>query len=163
MLLRGTCSLICIGFALWLALHWSGYAETHVREAGGWRAGGVSMVEITLVEADREKLACASDAVAAGLRCAYQANGAPRVEPLAHDQRLSPYGTVRKQLLLGAGLWSQPALRGPLPAQRFTVVCNFHMDGVFRSASVRWDVGLPFEPLQESVAVGRLSECVIPP
>ena len=163
MLVRGLSVLICIGFALWLSLRWSGYAETHVRDVEGWRLGGVSMVELTLVPQDKERLACASNADVAGLRCAFQASMQPW--PLVPDaeRRLSPYSTIHRQLLLGAGLWAQPALRGRLPQRRFSVVCNFHVQGVIRSASVRWEAHEPFDALQEAIAVGTLSDCVIPP
>lgn len=163
MLLRGLSALICIGFGLWLLLHWSGYAQTHARGAEGWHVGGVSMVEITLVESDREGLACASNVEVAGLRCGYQAGGRSWSAPPAPSERLMPYSTVRKQLLLGAGLWTQPALLGKLPSQRFTVVCNFHVEGVMGSAAVRWGPAGAFDPLPEAIAVGRLTECVIPP
>ena len=46
--------------------------------------------------------------------------------------------------------------------ERFTVVCNYHVVGVLKSAALRWALNGSFNPLEQSVAVGNLSDCVIP-
>jgi hypothetical protein len=69
---------------------------------------------------------------------------------------------VGNELLLGAGLWTSPELKKALPAARFTVVCNYHIEGVAKSAAIRFDTGAPFVPAGKTVTVGTLSDCALP-
>ncbi len=66
------------------------------------------------------------------------------------------------ELLLGAGLWTASEMKRPLPATRFTVVCNYHIEGVAKSASIRFDAAAPFVPTGKRVTVGTLSDCALP-
>jgi hypothetical protein len=75
---------------------------------------------------------------------------------------LQPFNTVDSVLLLGAGLWAAPDLKQSLPPSRFSVVCNYNIKGVVRSARVRFDPGGRFIPLSRTVTAGTLTECMVP-
>lgn len=154
-------SLFSIGFVLWLGIAWTGYARRYT--AAGWHKGGDQLIEITLVRDDEQNLACAADVVIEGLHCGYRADLRPFATPQPDDRKiLSPYNTVKGELFLGSGLWSSPALRRPLPGSRFTVVCNYHVLGIVRSAALRWTPKGRFDPVKQSLAVGSLTDCAIP-
>jgi hypothetical protein len=156
-------SLFVIVFGVWLIFAWSGYGQRYSQMTDGWHTGGTYSIELTLVREDVNNLGCASDLVIDGLRCGHGANRQP-VEPPPEDSvLLRPYNTVDSVLFLGAGLWSAPGMRGPLPATRFTAVCEFHMLGVIKSVETRWSPDGPFRPTSRSLPVGTLSGCVIPP
>lgn len=160
MLLPGLAALIVVGFAAWVALAWSGHAGAYAMALDGWRLGGTHLVEVTVVAEDRERLTCASDVSFPGATCEYDA--LRRLRPgVTLAERLSPFNTVKNQLLLGAGLWAAPDLADPLPRGRFTVVCNFHVLGVSRPA-LRWAEEGEWKPSAESVPTGTLGDCTIP-
>lgn len=158
-LLRGTSVLICIGFAVWVAFAWTHYGERYAMEMDGWRLGGTHLVEISVVAEDRERLACASDRTFGAVRCEYDQLG--RSVHTEEASTLSPFNTIKNQLLLGAGLWAAPELRNGTPAGRFTVVCNFHVLGAMRTR-LRWQENGGFDPVRESVPAGTLTDCEIP-
>jgi hypothetical protein len=157
------CALLLTGFALWLGFAWSGYGDRYAQATEGWRKGGTHLVEITLVREDVNNLACASDVTFEGLHCGYRADRQPFEDSEEESRVLRPYSTTSHQLLMGAGLWSSLGLSVQLPSQRFTVVCNYHLVGAVKSASLRWSPNGRFEPLERSLSVGSLSDCSIPP
>jgi hypothetical protein len=161
-LLGATSSLLAIGFVLWLVFSWSGYAERYAAANEGWHLGQTRLVEITVVPTDRYALGCASDRQPGGLHCASHLGGAPY--PPEPDQKkvLQPYNTIKNELLLGAGFWDNAVLSGPLPPERFSVACNYNIVGVVKSVSLRWGQTAPFTPVDKSVTVGTLTDCVIP-
>jgi hypothetical protein len=65
-------------------------------------------------------------------------------------------------MLLAAGLWDSPGLRGSLPTERFTVMCNYDIVGVLKTVSLRWNPNDKFDPAKQSLPVGVLTDCVIP-
>jgi len=162
-LLLSFASFWAIGFGAWVVTAGARYREEYAQGMEGWRVGGMRSVELTLVKEDRNKLACASDQVIAGLRCGYRSNS-QAAGPVSPDDPLllQPYNTVGNELLLGAGLWKAADLKGSLPQTRFSVVCNFHTKGVMKSASIRFDATAPFASLGKSVPVGTLTDCVLP-
>ena len=164
-LLLSFLSFWLIVFGVWVVSAGKHYREEYAQGQGteGWGAGSTQRVELTLVREDKHNLACASDQVIAGLHCAYRRDGS-EAGPSAPDnaQILQPYNTVGSELLLGAGLWTGPEMKRPLPAARFTVVCNYHIDGVAKSASIRFDATAPFSPIGKRVTVGTLSDCALP-
>lgn len=154
---------LSMGVVLWLLFAWSGYKEKYSQLTEGWHLGGTKMLEITLVREDKKNLACASDRTFGDTHCGYRANGQPfgaNAEVDAHT--LQPYNTIKNELFLGAGLWASPALQGTLPAERFTVVCNYRVVGVAKSVALRWSPTGSFNPIDQSAAIGTLSDCVIP-
>lgn len=156
-------SLFLIGFGVWLVFAWTRYREEYAQVTEGWHLGGTQMVELTVVKDDVRDLACASDQVIKGLHCGYRSD-LSEVGPQPPDDRqvLQPYNTTKSELLLGAGLWSFPELKQRLPADRFTVVCNFHVEGVMKSVLVRFVPSAGFGPVGGTVAVGDLTDCMIP-
>ena len=153
-------SLFIIGFSVWLVFAWVGYGERYAQVTDRWHKGGTYSIEITIVREDENNLGCASDLALEGLQCAHRANRRP-VQPPPDDRvLLRPYNTVDSVLFLGAGLWSSPGMRKPLPTVRFTVVCDFHMLGAVKSVATRWKPGGPFLPATKSFPFGTLSGCV---
>ena len=163
LLLYSLSGFLCIGVALWLILAWAGYKEKYSQQTEGWHLGSTKMLEITLIREDKKNLACASEKVFAGVHCGYRINGQPwGAGPDTDPQVLQPFNTVKNELFLAAGLWQSPILQGTLPAERFTVVCNYHVLGVLKAVSLRWSATGTFGPVDQSVAVGNLTDCVIP-
>ncbi len=161
-LLGATSSLLAIGFVLWLVFSWSGYAERYAAANEGWHLGQTRLVEITVVPEDRHALDCASDKELGGLHCAFHLHGTPYPPEADHKRVLMPFNTIKNELLLGAGFWDNAVLSAPLPPGRFSVVCNYNIAGVLRSVSLRWGQTAPFTPVDKSVTVGTLTDCVIP-
>jgi hypothetical protein len=155
-------SFFIIGFSVWLVFAWVDYGKRYAQSTDGWHRGGTYSIELTLIREDVSNLGCASAVVIDGLECANRADQTPVAHEPDDGVLLRPYSTVDSVLLLGSGLWTSPGLRGPLPAQRFTVVCDFHMAGVMKSVSLRWSPGGPFKPVDRSLPVGTFSGCVIP-
>ncbi len=162
LLLYTVFGFLCIGIALWLVLAWAGYKEKYSQQTEGWHLGSTKMIEVTLVREDKKNLACASDKSFGPVHCGYHANSHPWASPETDPNVLQPFNTVKNELFLAAGLWESPILQGSLPTQRFTVVCNYHVVGVLRTVSLRWSATGNFSPVDQSVAVGNLTDCVIP-
>jgi hypothetical protein len=163
LLLYTLSGFLSIAVALWLILAWSGYKEKYSQQNEGWHLGATKMLEITLIREDKKTLACASDKFFAGVHCGYKQNGQPWGTTQETDPHvLQPFNTVKNELFLAAGLWQSPILHEPLPAERFTVVCNYRVLGVLRAVSLRWSLTGNFGPVDQSVAVGTLSDCTIP-
>ncbi len=156
-------SLMCIGIGLWLVLAWSGYKEKYSQQTEGWHLGATKMLEITLIREDKKNLACASDKVFEGVHCGFRRDGTPwGTNPDTDPNVLQPFNTVKNELFLAAGLWQAPILQGELPKDRFTVVCNYKVTGVLKAVALRWSPTGNFNPVDQSVAVGTVSGCVIP-
>jgi hypothetical protein len=155
-------SFCVIVFGVWLVSAGKRYREEYAQVTQGWHVGSTRVVELTLVRADKGSLACASDASVGGLHCGFRRDfGAVAASP--DDPRvLQPFNTTNEELLLGAGLWTSPDLRGALPDGRFSVVCKYHIEGLTSSAAVRFGAGAPFSPVGKTVTMGSLTECVLP-
>jgi len=121
------------------------------------------MVEVTLIRDDKKNLSCASDRSFEQIHCGFYGNSQPwGPGPDQDSNTLQPFNTVKNELFLAAGLWAAPILRGELPSSRFTVVCNYHIQGVLKNVSLRWSSTGNFSPVDQSVTVGKLTDCVIP-
>ena len=142
------------------------YREEYAQGQGteGWSVGSTQAVQLTLVREDKSNLACASDQPIAGLHCAYRRDGSAAGTTGPDDaQILQPYNTVGSELLLGAGLWTAADSKKPLPPARFTVVCNYHIEGVAKLSAIRvFDPAAPFAPAGRSPTAGTLSDCTLP-
>ena len=156
------CSLLLTAVVLFLGFSWSSYRDTYAIAESGFRIGGVRLVEITLIREDLQNLACASELRTGALRCGFDGSK-QRVDGLGETETLRPYNTVKSELLLAAGLWSALGDPAALPRARFTVVCNYHVTGVLRSAALRWAPTANFDRLDRSVPVGFVTDCQIPP
>jgi hypothetical protein len=164
-LLRVTLALFVIGFATWLVLSWTTYRRQYSATGVAWHRGARNFIEITVVPEDRENLACAADAVLDGLHCGFGADHRPHRlnSGDGRSQVLSPYNTVSGELFLAAGLWDSPALAAGLPKRRFTVMCDLDIVGGLRTVALRWTTTATFEPIDRSLAVGTLRDCILPP
>jgi hypothetical protein len=161
--LRVLLALFVIGFGVWVVFSWMKYDKSSAQTEEGWHKGSRQLIEVTLVREDANKLSCASNFSVEGLNCGYLANSQPRVPPPPDDAHLlRPYCNVKNDVLLAAGLWDSPGLRAPLPAERFTVMCNYDIVGVLKSVSLRWSPNDKFEPAKQGLPVGILKDCVIP-
>jgi hypothetical protein len=156
-------SVVLIGFGVWVVSAGKRYREEYA-ESKGWWVGSSRVVELTLVKDDKLNLGCSFEHVLVeGLRCGFSDTRGEAASPSPDDPKvLQPYNTVGNHLLLGAGLWLSPDLKGELPANRFTVVCNYHIKGLVKSAKIRFDSHSSFGPLKEPTTVGTLTDCVIP-
>jgi len=142
---------------------WLDYGSRYSQATDSWKLNSTKMIEITLVAEDKNNLACASDVTVGDLHCGYHGNLQPWGSDVSTDSKiLQPFNTVANELFLGAGLWTSPSLPKQLPGIRFTVVCNYKVLGAARSMLLRWSPKGSFDPLKNSVAVGALSDCVIP-
>ena len=163
-LLLSFLSFWLIVFGVWVVSAGKRYREEYAQGQGteGWSVGSTQSVELTLVKDDRRNLSCASDQVISGLHCAYRRDAGP-AGPAAPDdpQILQPYNTVGNELLLAAGLWTSAEMKKPLPSARFTAACNYHIEGVAKSAAIRFDAAAPFIPAGKRVTVGTLSDCAL--
>ena len=156
-------SLCLIVFGVWLVSAGKRYREEYADATEGWRVGSTHEVELTLVQTDKQNLSCASDAVVAGLHCGFRKNLSVAGSASADDPRvLQPYNTTSAELLLGAGLWTSPDMKGPLPPTRFTAVCQYHVEGITRSAGIRFAATAPFSPVDKAVTLGSLANCALP-
>jgi hypothetical protein len=165
-LLLSFLSFWLIVFGVWVVSAGKRYREEYAQGQGteGWSVGSMQSVELTLVREDERNLGCASDQVIAGLHCAHRRDGAVAGPAAPDDVRvLQPYNTVGNELLLGAGLWTSAGMKKPLPATRFTVACSYHIEGVAKSAAIRFDAAAPFVPAGKRVTVGTLSDCAPSP
>jgi hypothetical protein len=163
MLLYTVFGFLCIAVSLWLVFSWTGYKDRYSAQTEGWRLGSTRMLEVTLIREDKKNLACASDRIFDGIHCGYRASQTPwGPGPDQDGNTLQPFNTVKNELFLAAGLWQAPILQGELPSSRFTVVCNYHVKGVLKSVSLRWSPTGSFSPVDQSVTVGTVTDCVIP-
>lgn len=161
-LIRVTLALFVIGLGVWLLLARTTYRREYSGTGVAWHRGAHNFIEITLIREDDANLACAADATIQGLQCGFRADRRPA--PSNDDPHLlRPYKTVNGEVFLGAGLWSSLASRGRLPADRFTVTCDFEIVGALRSVALRWSNKGAFEASDRTLAAGVLRECAIPP
>jgi hypothetical protein len=126
-----------------------------------WKVGQTATVELTLDPADDTKLSCASDAEVAGKRCEYESKSKRHEQKLEDGALLRPYsladGSAR---LLAAGVWSAPEIEKSVrPKDRFTLKCQFKIEGKVTAPAVRWDVSGPWNEKAEDWFAGAVSDC----
>lgn len=155
-------SFFTIGFGVWVVGAVHGYREEYAQATQAWNVGSVRTVELTLLKRDKQALACASDEMVAGLHCGYRDDSERADSSSPTDPKvLQPLNTTDKKLFLGAGLWTSAALKESLPNGRFVVTCAYHVQGVVRSASVRFAAKRAMSPLKRTVTAGTLTDCVL--
>ncbi len=157
-------SLFTIAVVVGLIFAWTGYSNRYAQVTEGWHIGQTKLIEVTVVREDKDRLGCASDVMVDDIHCGWHLNGTPYDAHTQNDSHvISPYNTVKNELFLAAGLWTSLAAAGiQVPTERFTAACNFKVQGVLKSVSLRWQATASFDPVKQSVAVGTLSNCVIP-
>jgi hypothetical protein len=122
-----------------------------------WSVGGVSTVRITLVTADVNLLACASEQSFDGAHCGFKTTNEawPRDPSKPQDDNkldiIQPYRTwFDNKLLFVAGLWAQPEVAYRVHQEpthgiqadklaRFAVECRVRFLGRFDSVKLRWN------------------------
>lgn len=129
-----------------------------------WKVGQTVDLEITLVASDKRELSCASTEEVAGRHCAFEAPNKPWSKDPAQDDKKTfrPYTSTDNVQFVGAGLWSEPALAGNLPASRFTVKCKYAVEGKLKNPTFHWESGWEGQPRGEMFA-GLLSSCSLKP
>ena len=143
-----------------------------------WKVGGKATIALTLVTADFNKLACASESVFDGTHCAFktETESFPREPGAPLDDNkatiIQPYRTwLDNQLVLVAGLWAQPPLALRLHREppagideeklaRFVVECDVTFIGVVQNAKLRWNPGQWIAPDMNPI-VARPDSCKI--
>jgi len=141
------------------------------------KVGSKGTVKLTLITADYNKLACASESVFEGYHCAYKTEtetfprepGAPLDDNKA--KIIHPYRTwLDNTLVMVAGLWAQPALalrlhrEPPMGVEedklaRFIVECEVTFIGVLANGSkLRWNPGQWVNP-DMNATVARPDSC----
>jgi len=124
----------------------------------GWTDGQVVRLHIVLSPAHADERACAAPEALDGLRCSFVEGGkrASDAPPFPEADLLQPHWTTDGQRLLGAGLWSSPALT-PVLAERLdravTLACDVRIlgramvqfrlreDDTWMGAAKPWDYG----------------------
>jgi len=143
-----------------------------------WRgrvAGPGTTIEasISLVTTDRDDLACASEAVVRGHRCAFRAPGRPWSPPPRGADLLAPYYTTDQHLIVIAGLFEQPPLAARQAAEaplklprdqrpRFAAHCKLKLVGRLPPFKSRWLAGADWAS-EEAVWVAEPSACQLSP
>jgi hypothetical protein len=125
-----------------------------------WRVGETANVRITLITADFNLLACASDQAINGKHCAYKTESEPwpadPAAPLDDNKAtlIQPYRTYPdNKLIMVAGLWADPTMalrlhREPSAGVRATSAARHQLQGALRrqlDATARWQPGQPWQ------------------
>jgi hypothetical protein len=138
-----------------------GNAESPFSNQGPkWKQGQTVPVDITLDPSDDTKLSCAAKAEIGGKRCEYEDKTTKFAGALKDDTMLRPYTTLEGQHLLAAGVWSAPELeKGKRPTGRFTVRCDFKVEGKVNAPGIRWDFAGAWNEKNEDWFAGSASNC----
>ncbi len=131
---------------------------------------------ITLVTADKQDLACASDKEFEGYHCAFKTpeDTWPDLDTRDPEQRkkmLVPYMTVDDVMFLIPGLFEQPSVderyRDELPRarsrdklERFTAQCKLKVRKQWEGVMVRWSPKAEWQGPQK-VWIGEVSNCQV--
>ncbi|HVY44747.1 MAG TPA: hypothetical protein VHB21_02665, partial [Minicystis sp.] len=96
-----------------------------------WSTGQTVDLELTVVPSDAKDLACSSVEEIDGQKCEFSAPGKLQAPALTDEKKtFKPYTTTDRIQVIGAGLWSQPALApNKLPNTRFSVKCKYKIEG----------------------------------
>jgi hypothetical protein len=124
---------------------------------------------ITLITSDRDNLSCAMDRAVGPYRCAFVTPDRAWPEPVAPSQRLAPYVTVDRKLLLVPGLFEQPALAARYAAEppegvprerlhRFSLRCELRLVERVDRFETRWSRNWPWGP-QRGAWVAEPVDC----
>ena len=126
-----------------------------------WTVGKEVPVEITLVAADKTNLACASTQTLKGKHCEFEEPTKKWSKGGATDDRavLKPYTTTDRRNFLAAGVWSDKALSGTLPRERFSVKCTLVVEGQIKKPHVRWDANGQWLPNDPDWFAGTVKGC----
>jgi hypothetical protein len=145
-------------------------------DVGKWRIGETADVRITLITADFNLLACASDQLINGKHCAYKTETETwPTDPAApvDDNKarlIAPYRTYPdNKLILVAGLWADPTMALRLHREpsagvradklaRFVANCKVRFTARIEAPKLRWQPGQPWQN-DGPALVGEPVEC----
>ena len=138
-----------------------GNAESPFSNQGPkWRIGQTVPVDLTLDPSDDTKLSCAAKTEIGGKRCEYEDKTTKFAGPLKDDTMMRPYTTLDGQHLLAAGVWSAPEMeKGKRPTGRFTVRCDFKVEGKVNAPAIRWDFAGAWNEKNEEWFAGSATNC----
>lgn len=142
------------------AFAWFGTESSSGPAAPKWKVGDTADLELTLVADDKKNLACSSGDDVVGAHCAFEDKAKPWSKGDNADDKkvLKPYTTTDHVQILAAGLWSDPAMTGTLPAVRFSVKCKYKVEGKMKAASIRWASDGPWYDSKD-LYTGSISGC----
>ena len=127
-----------------------------------WKVGQKVSIDLTLDPRDDAKLGCASNVEVAGRRCEFEDKNKKFAGKLEDTTQLRPYTTTDGMQLLAAGVWSQPELApAKRPAERFTVRCNYTVEGMVKNPAIQWDRGPNWMDQPRDWHAGVVSDCVL--
>jgi hypothetical protein len=126
-----------------------------------WKVGETVDLEITLVASDSTDLACAASTEVGGKHCQFESQTKPWAQPTTDDKLiLKPYTTTNGIEFAAAGLWAQEALApAKLPKTRFSVKCQYKVEGKLAAPSVRWKSDGPWFTAKSDWYAGAVSNC----
>jgi hypothetical protein len=130
-----------------------------------WSVGQTVDLELTVVPSDSKDLACSSPEDIGGKKCQFETPGKAYAPAQTDDKKvLKPYTTTDRVQIIGAGLWSEPALEPTkLPNTRFSVKCKYKIESKMKSPGIRWAGDGPWYPQQTDWHAGSFSGCTILP
>ena len=145
----------------------TGYFAT--RQAGHQAAvGNVVEVAITLITSDRTDVDCAMETAIDGYHCGF--TGQDKPFQIAEKNKLQPFYTVDRRLLLIPGLFLDPAVEMRFKSEpptkpreqlaRFTARCQVRIQKNVSDVRVRWLATAPFGN-PEPAEVATLVDCKI--
>lgn len=148
--------VLAVGFAL------LGQERGGNRGGPNWKVGQTVDLEITTTQADKRELSCASTEEINGRHCANETPSKPWSKDTSQDDKKTfrPYTSTDNIQFIAAGLWSEPALAGNLPATRFSVKCKYTVEGKLKAPTFHWETGWEGQPRGEMFA-GILTGCTI--
>lgn len=129
-----------------------------------WSVGSEQEIRITLISQDKTNLSCASTEVLAGKHCEYEAKDKKWSKGGDNGDKTiyKPYRLVgNNDPALIAGLWSEPALQGALPGERFSAKCKLKIEGKIKKPTVRWGPKDPWYDEPFDWPAGTVSGCSI--
>ena len=157
---------------LWIAIGIGvAIAVLLVMKRGGSDEAGVGSTtqgDLTLVNADRNELDCATDKGVESYQCGFaDENQARTVE---EAKKLRPYMTVDRHLYLIPGLFLEPAIgqrynsepadKPRADQKRFTAKCKIKVVGELNNVKLRWSPTGTWEP-PKKFPVATVSDCAI--
>jgi len=145
-------------FALFFLL---GNAESPFNNSGPkWRIGQTVSVDLTLDPSDDTKLSCAAKTDIGGKHCEYEDKTTKYAGALKDETQLRPYTTLDGQHLLAAGVWSSPEIeKAKRPTGRFTLKCDFKVEGKINAPAIRWDFAGMWNEKNEEWFAGIVTSC----
>jgi hypothetical protein len=132
---------------------------------GPAQSGTEFAIAITLMPADRARLACLLPWSYERYRCAFQAEGAEFEPPPTEGERLQPFVTVAREVFLLPGLFVDPSVAAYLArestGERFVANCRVRFVRRADGVKLRFSESAPWRDSQEPVWLAIPIECSV--